>query len=128
MCCTKRLPLTPLLVLCTRSCAKSCALGFVYTSCAHVLCRFQKCLRASNVLCAVLCGCCARLVRSVRRSVWVWDIFSSCLARSCAGVLGGTIPLKPPHNTHYLDKALCASCAPGTSAKKSWATLCGFFL
>ena len=110
-------------VLCEVLCARSCA---------HVLCarlvRIPKCLRASNVLCAVLCGCCARLVRSVRRRLWVWDIFSGGLVRSCAGVLGGTIPHKTPHNTLYLDKVLCASCAPGAFAKKVLCAPCAEFL
>ena len=50
--------------------------------------------------------------------------FSGGLVRSCAGVLGGTIPHKTPHNTLYLDKVLCVSCAPGAFAKKSLGQPC----
>ena len=106
-------------VLCEVLCARSCA---------HVLCarlvRIPKCLRASNVLCAVLCGCCARLVRSVRRRLWVWDIFSGGLVRVLCWGLGRKIPPPWAPNTLYLDKVLCVSCAPGAFAKKSLGQPC----
>ena len=105
-------------VLCEVLCARSCA---------HVLCarlvRIPKCLRASNVLCAVLCGCCARLVRSVRRRLWVWDIFSGGLVRVLCWGLGRKIPPPWAPNTLYLDKVLCVSCAPGAFAKKNLGNL-----
>ena len=109
-------------VLCEVLCARSCA---------HILCillvRILKCLRASNVLCAVLCGCCARLVRSVRRRLWVWDIFSGGLVRVLCWGLGRKIPPPWAPNTLYLDKVLCESCAPGTFAKKSLGQPCADF-
>ena len=86
--------------------------------------RIPKCWRASNVLCAVLCGCCARLVRSVRRRLWVWDIFSGGLVRVLCWGLGRKIPPPWAPNTLYLDKVLCVSCAPGAFAKKSLGQLC----
>ena len=106
----------------------SCALGLVRSLVRSVLCarlvRIPKCLRASNVLCAVLCGCCARLVRSVRRRLWVWDIFSGGLVRVLCWGLGRKIPPPWAPNTLYLDKVLCVSCAPGAFAKKSLGQPC----
>ena len=106
-------------VLCEVLCARSCA---------HVLCvclvRVPKCLRVSNVLCGVLCGCCARLVRSVRRRLWVWDIFSGGLVRVLCWGLGRKISPPWAPNTLHLDKVLCESCAPGVFAKKSLGQPC----
>ena len=109
----------------------SCALGLVRSLVRSVLCarlvRIPKCLRASNVLCAVLCGCCARLVRSVRRRLWVWDIFSGGLVRVLCWDLGRKILPPSAPNTLYLDKVLCVSCAPGAFAKKSLGQPCAEF-
>ena len=52
-------PFTPSIVLCVRSCAKSCALGLVRMCCAHILCGFQFfCVPQTS--CA---RCCADVVR-----------------------------------------------------------------
>ena len=110
------------LVLCEVLCARSC----VHVLCARLV-RIPKCLRASNVLCAVLCGCCAHLVRSVRRRLWVWDIFSEGLVRVLCWGLGRKIPPPWAPNTLYLDKVLCVSCAPGAFAKKSLGQPCAEF-
>ena len=59
MCCTEKYLLMPLIVLCARSCAKSCALGLVRMSCAHVLCGFQN-VCEPQTSCA---RCCADVVR-----------------------------------------------------------------
>ena len=122
-------PLTPLIVLCARSCAKSCALGLVRTSCAHVLCGFQN-VCEPQTSCARCCADVVRVLCVVFGGDWLWvrDIFSGGLVRSCAGVLGGTIPHKTPHNTLYLDKVLCASCVPVAFAKKVLCVPCAEFV
>ena len=81
--------LAPLIVLCARSCAKSCALGLVRMSCAYVLCGFKNdcepqtscarcCADVVRVLCVVFGGDCG-----------FGTFFRVVLCASCAGVLGG---------------------------------------
>ena len=114
-------------VLCARSCALSCALGLVRTSCVQCCADFKmfailKCL-VRGVM-RMLCTSCAGYSTE---SVGLGCFFSN-LVRSCAGALGETIPHKTPHNTLYLDKVLCVSCAPGACAKKVLCAPCADLL
>ena len=119
----KKLPWASLVVLCARSCAESCALGLVRTSCAYVLCGFQN-VCEPQTSCA---RCCADVVR-VLCVVFGGDCgLGSFLGWSCALLfwgLGRTIPPPWAHNTLCLDKVLCVSCAPGAFAKKSLGQPC----
>ena len=106
-------------LVCSVLCKVLCARSYAQELCACLVripnvCEPQtSCVRCGADVARVLCGV------FDGDSLWVWDMFFNNLVCSCAGVLGGTIPHKTPHNTLYLDKVLFASCEPGAFAKKS---------